>query len=72
MQGYSAVIAPFWSLSIESAPIWLAKFLESFHSGNSIISSVHDANIEIYNKFPTVAAWGCMHLYGDPDISISD
>jgi hypothetical protein len=72
MQGYSAVIAPFWSLSIESAPIWLAKFLESFHSGNSIIISVYDANMEIYNKFPTVAAWGCMHLYGDPDISISD
>lgn len=70
MQGYSAVIAPSWSLSVESAPIWLAKFLESFNSGNRIISSVHDANIEIYNKFPTVAAWGCMHLYGDPDISI--
>ena len=72
MQGYSAVIAPFWSLSIESAPIWLAKFLESFHGGNSIINSVYEANMEIFKKYPTVAAWGCMHLYGDPDISITE
>lgn len=72
IQGYSAVIAPFWSLSIESAPIWFSKFMKSFFSGNSIIKSTYDANMSVYQLYPTVAAWGCMHLYGDPDITIFD
>jgi hypothetical protein len=71
LEGYSAVIAPFWSLSIDVAPIWLEEFLSQIHSGNDIITSVHEANMIVNEKYPTVAAWGCMHLYGDPDISLT-
>ena len=71
LEGYTAVIAPFWSLSIDVAPIWLAEFLRQIHDGIDIINAVHRANMIVYEKYPTVAAWGCMHLYGDPNISIS-
>ncbi|GHU98854.1 hypothetical protein FACS1894159_01960 [Bacteroidia bacterium] len=70
MDGYCSVIAPFWSMHVDIAPIWLPAFLDVISKGETIISAVHSANIAVYDKFPTVAAWGCMHLYGDPHISI--
>jgi hypothetical protein len=63
---YQAVIAPFWSLSIEVVPIWLNQFLKSFNAGKALSYSVFDANNAVYNEFPTPTAWACMHLYGNP------
>lgn len=69
-QGYSAVIAPFWALHINIPPIWLPTFLETLESGNTIVEAVHDANMKVMATYPTLAAWACMHLYGDPHIIV--
>jgi len=71
MSGYTSVIAPFWSMSIDIAAIWLSSFLNAINDKNPIIEAVFIANTNIYKIFPTVAAWGCMHLYGDPHTNIS-
>lgn len=70
VQGYYSVIAPFWSLEISVVSIWLPKFLNSFQSGKQIVEAVHDANLEVFNKHPAISAYACMHLYGDPHLSI--
>jgi hypothetical protein len=36
VNGYEAVIAPFWSLHINVPPIWLPVFLEELEKGNEI------------------------------------
>ncbi|MEC5172133.1 hypothetical protein [Chryseobacterium nepalense] len=64
-KGYSAVIAPFWALHVNIPPIWLPVFLECLERGMNVNSSVHIANLEVYNKYPHLAAWACLHLYGD-------
>lgn len=71
MNGYTSFIAPFWSMHVDIAPIWLPVFLDAINKETPIIDAVFNANMAVYKKFPTVAAWGCMHLYGDPHITIS-
>jgi len=71
-KGYLSVIAPFWSLHINIPPIWLPAFLQSIENGNDIIKSVHNANMAVYQKFPTLSAWACMHLYGDPHLKLKE
>ncbi|MCG9879531.1 MAG: hypothetical protein MH472_02935 [Bacteroidia bacterium] len=66
MNGYAAVIAPFWSLHIYVPPIWLPAFLESIDAGRTVSEAVFDANSTVFNYFPTPAAWACMHNYGNP------
>ncbi|MEQ6168629.1 hypothetical protein AAOE16_15645 [Ekhidna sp. MALMAid0563] len=70
-KGYSSVIAPFWALHINIPPIWLPVFLKSIEDGKSIIEAVHDANLAVKEVYPTLAAWCCLHLYGDPHITLS-
>ncbi len=70
-KGYSAVIAPFWSLHINIPPIWLPVFIQSLEEGDEIIEAVFKANSEVHKHYPTFAAWLCMHLYGDPHIRVS-
>lgn len=69
-QGYSSIIAPFWSLHINLASPWLDVLLSSLREGDEIIFAVHKANLKVYELYPTIAAWACMHLYGDPSLRI--
>ncbi|WP_297101626.1 hypothetical protein [uncultured Draconibacterium sp.] len=71
-KGYLSVIAPFWSLHINIPPIWLSEFLQSIDNGNDISKSVHNANMAVSQKFPTLSAWACMHLYGDPHLKLKE
>lgn len=66
--GYSAVIAPFWSLHITIPPIWLPVLLSSIETGKTIVEAVHDANMAVFGSYPTPSAWSCMHIYGDPHL----
>ncbi len=66
--GYSAVIAPFWALHIKVPPIWLPVFLKYMEDGLTIVEAVHAANLKVSERYPTIAAWACMHLYGDPHL----
>lgn len=63
---YEAVIAPFWSLHIDIPSIWLPIFLESMDNGIDVSNAVFKANKKVLEKYPTPAAWACMHLYGNP------
>jgi hypothetical protein len=71
IKGYSSVIAPFWGLHVNIPKIWLQAFLDSMHKGQTIDFSVYRANIAVFKKYPTPAAWACMHLYGNPHLSLS-
>ena len=71
-QGYKAIIAPFWSLHITIPPIWLKHFLNALNIGNNINRAVFMANKHVRNKYPNPTAWACMHLYGNPYVSIRD
>ncbi|WP_144605599.1 hypothetical protein [Algoriphagus algorifonticola] len=66
VNGYEAVIAPFWSLHINVPPIWLPVFLEELEKGNEISNAIFHANKIVHEKYLTPAAWACMHLYGNP------
>lgn len=68
--GYKAVIAPFWSLHVNIPQIWLNAFICSLNKGLSINYSVFMANKAIFKEYQTPAAWACMHLYGNPHLSI--
>jgi len=69
-RGYIAVIAPFWALNISIPPIWLPTFIDSLNNSMDINASVYRANMTVMETFPTIAAWACMHLYGDPDVAV--
>ncbi|WP_115829043.1 hypothetical protein [Dyadobacter luteus] len=69
-EGYVSIIAPFWSLHIDIPPIWLPKLLEELNKGESLAHAVHQANLVVFDSFPTIAAWACLHLYGDPHITL--
>lgn len=68
IEGYKAVIAPFWSLHVNIPKIWLSSFIESMNQGNQIVKSVFEANSAVAKKFPTPSAWAAMHLYGNPHL----
>lgn len=67
-KGYQAVVAPFWALHTDIPPIWLPTFLNALDAGNKVDDAVFKANREVYNKYPTPAAWAAMHLYGNPNV----
>lgn len=69
-RGYSAIIAPFWSLHISIPPIWLPIFLECLKNGLSVSEATLIANQEVNKKHPHPGAWACLHLYGDPNLRI--
>lgn len=69
-KGYMAVVAPYWSLHIDIPPIWLPVFISALQNGDEILQAVHKANQAVGMKYPTITAWLCMHLYGDPHIRI--
>ncbi|MDR6919529.1 hypothetical protein [Chryseobacterium sp. 2987] len=68
-QGYEAVIAPFWALDVTIPRYWLPEFLKSFDEGLSISKAVFNANMKVYERYPTPAAWACLHLYGNPNLT---
>lgn len=70
-QGYQSIIAPAWALHVDIPPLWLPVFLESLNSGDSISIAHHKANMAVYKKFPTPAAWACLHLFGNPNLTIT-
>ncbi|WP_313262779.1 hypothetical protein [Sphingobacterium multivorum] len=69
-QGYQAVIAPFWTLEVSIPGLWLPEFLSAFEQGKSISEAVFLGNQAVYKRFPTPAAWACLHLYGNPNLRI--
>ncbi len=68
LQGYKAVIAPFWALDVRIPKYWLPEFLKSFDQGLTISQAMFNANMKVYEKYPTPAAWACLHLYGNPNL----
>jgi hypothetical protein len=69
-KGYSSVIAPFWALHINIPPIWLPVFIKSLDEGGKVIKAVHEANLAVSRVYPTMSAWACLHLYGDPNLTL--
>lgn len=69
-QGYEAVIAPFWALEVTVPGYWLPEFLESMNKGLTISRAVFNANKKVDERYPTPAAWACLHLYGNPNLKI--
>lgn len=72
VSGYSAVVAPMWSLPITILPIWFDAFMTDFLSGNQIIDSVYKANMAVKEIYSTPTAWGCLHLFGNPYLQVCD
>lgn len=70
--GYSAVVAPMWSLATEILPCWLSQFMTSINNHEYVIDAVYKANMAVKEEFVSVSAWGCMHLFGNPYVQISD
>jgi len=69
-QGYEAVIAPYWALDVTIPRYWLPEFLKSLDVGLTISQAMFNANMKVYEKYPTPAAWACLHLYGNPNLTI--
>jgi hypothetical protein len=67
-KGYDAVIAPFWALEVTIPNYWLPEFLRSLDAGMPIDLAVFNANKMVYSRYPTPAAWACLHLYGNPTL----
>lgn len=70
--GYSAVVAPMWSLSTEILPIWLKEFLNQLNDHQYIIDAVYHANMAVKSNWPSASAWACLHLFGNPYVQIND
>jgi len=70
-EGYEAVIAPYWALDVTIPRYWLPEFLKSLDVGLTISESMFNANMKVYAKYPTPAAWACLHLYGNPNLKTS-
>lgn len=75
---YEAVIAPFWSFDVTMSKIWLKEFLSNFNEGFSVSEAVWLANRRLseYDEdsssmYFAPAGQLAMHLYGNPNISIS-
>lgn len=69
-RGYDAVIAPGWALDVTVPRYWLPEFLRSFESGETISRAMFNANKKVYERYPNPAAWACLHLYGNPNLTI--
>jgi hypothetical protein len=67
-QGYEAVVAPYWALNVTIPRYWLPEFLKSLDAGLTISQAMFNANMKVYEKYPTPAAWACLHLYGNPNL----
>jgi hypothetical protein len=67
-QGYEAVVAPYWALDVTIPRYWLPEFLKSLDTGLTISQAMFNANMKVYEKYPTPAAWACLHLYGNPNL----
>ncbi|MFS4474144.1 hypothetical protein [Chryseobacterium sp. T20] len=67
-QGYDAVIAPCWALDVTVPRYWLPEFLKSFEEGQTISQATFNANRKVNERYPTPAAWACLHLYGNPNL----
>ena len=70
-KGYDSVIAPFWALDVTIPRYWLPEFLISLNKGLTVSEATFNANKKVYERYPTPAAWACLHLYGNPNIHIS-
>lgn len=70
--GYSAVVAPMWSLATDILPCWLSEFMERINTHEYIIDAVYRANMAVKAEYTSVSAWGCMHLFGNPYVQIND
>lgn len=70
--GYSAVVAPMWSLATEILPCWLATFMSNINNHEYVIDSVYKANMAVKEEYVSVSAWGCMHLFGNPYVQINN
>lgn len=70
-EGYESVIAPFWGLDATIPGYWLPEFLSSLDSGDPISFAAFKANQKVYERYPTPAAWACLHLYGNPNLKIA-
>ncbi len=68
--GYKNVIAPCWGLGTDIPPVWLPEFFNFFNNGVSITEAVHKANLAVHHKYPILTASACMHLFGDPEMSV--
>lgn len=71
-EGYGAVIAPAWALHVYVPGIWLPVFLQTLNDGMDINTAVFQANMAVREVYPTPAAWACLHLYGDPYLSVNE
>ena len=70
-KGYSAVVAPFWTLHLSIPPVWLPVFIQKMKEGQFVADAVFEANRSVYEMNRNPAAWACLHLYGDPYVKIA-
>jgi len=68
--GYKAVIAPVWALNISVPHIWLPEFYNQLYNGVEISEALFLANRKIFNINKNPGAWACMHLYGNPHLTL--
>ena len=70
--GYSAVIAPMWSLNTEILPTWLSTFMREVMNGHFVIDALYLANTAVKKKYTSPAVYACLHLFGNPYLQITD
>ena len=68
--GYSAVVAPMWSLATIILPTWLKTFMELMENGSYVIDAVYKANMAVKQEFIAPSAWACLHLFGNPYLKV--
>lgn len=70
--GYSAVIAPMWSLNTTILPTWLAAFMEEMARGEFVIDALYRANMKVKEEYTSPEVYACLHLFGNPFLRIDD
>lgn len=71
LNGYQAVIAPFWELYSDIPEVWLPTFLESLEAKMSVSEAFHYANMKVFESNNDPIDWSCLHLYGNPNLSLA-
>ena len=67
-KGYDSIIAPVWAFNVTIIEYWFPEFMIQINAGTQIDQAVFLANKKVYDRYPTPAAWACLHLFGNPFI----
>lgn len=69
-KGYQNIVASSWSLDVSVPKHWFPVFLSELKAGRRISEAAFAGNKAVYDEIPDPSAWACLHLYGNPNLTV--